>query len=255
MAPQADFGLEGKAAIVTGAGRGLGQAVALALAGAGADLVLVARSRDQLEETAAEIRALGRRAVSVAGDVTAEGAPAEAVRAAQEQFGRLDILVLAAGVAITKPALEITSEDWDRVLEVNLKAAFFWSQVAGRHMIEAGSGRIIYMASIVGQVGMAQIAPYCASKGGLMALTRALAVEWARQGVTVNAIAPGYVKTAMNADVMEDPRSLAHITAYTPMRRLGQSNEIAGAAVYLASEAASFVTGHVLVVDGGWLAS
>jgi NAD(P)-dependent dehydrogenase (short-subunit alcohol dehydrogenase family) len=162
---------------------------------------------------------------------------------------------MSAGTAATRRALELTLDEWDHVLNVNLRAPFVWSQAAGRQMARSGGGRIIHLASVTGQVGAAQLTAYCASKGGLIAMTRSLAVEWARHGILVNALAPGYVHTTLNADVLADPRVLEHITRRTPLRRLGEPSEVAAAALFLASDEASFITGHVLAVDGGWLAS
>jgi len=242
-------------ALVTGAGRGLGRAIAVDLAGAGASVALVSRSIDQLEETAAQIRGANGQALVLAADATEDGAAERAVAATVAHFGKVDILVVSAGTATTRPSLEVTPQEWDQVLDLNLRAAFFWSQAAGRVMSKAGGGRIIYLASINGVIGMPRVAAYGASKGGLINLARTLAVEWSRYGITVNAIAPGYVKTAMNEDALTDQRVMNYITQRTPMRRLGTLAEVASAAVYLASDAASFVTGHVLAVDGGWLAS
>lgn len=248
-------GLSHRVAVVTGAGRGLGKAIATSLAAQGARVVLVARTASQLEETAEEIRQAGGAGLALPLDVTEAGAPHAALQAAEQHYGAVDILVMSSGAAVTCSALEVSLEDWDRVMNVNLRAAFLWSQAAGRVMSSRGGGRIIHLASVVGQVGAIGLLPYCASKGGLIALTQALAVEWAPLGITVNAIAPGYVPTSLNAKVLANERVATHITRRIPMRRLGRAEEVAVAAAFLASDGASYITGHVLAVDGGWLAS
>lgn len=171
-----------------------------------------------------------------------------------DAWGRLDIFVHCAGTTCTRPALDVTREQWDQLLSLNLTAAFFWAQAAARPMAEQKQGRIISVASVLGETGAALLAPYCASKGGLIALTKSLAVEWARLGITVNAVAPGYVRTAMNADALDDERVLKHVLNRTPLRRLGTAEEVADSVVFLASDASAYITGHLLAVDGGWLA-
>lgn len=246
--------LTGQVALVTGAGRGLGRAVALALAAAGADVACLARSQDEVAETATAVAARGRRALALALDVTQTADLEAAVARTEAELGPLTILVQGAGTTAEAPALEVTEADWDRVLAVNLKAPFFLAQAAARRMAGRGYGRIIQIASVLGLVGAGYVAPYAASKGGLVNLTRALALEWARYGITVNAVAPGYVETALNRAALANPQFRQRVLDRTPLRRLGTPDEVAAAVLYLAAPAAGFVTGHVLAVDGGWLA-
>jgi gluconate 5-dehydrogenase len=249
------FDLSGKVAVVTGSTRGIGRALALGLARQGADLVVTSRSQQDCDAVAEEIRALGRKALAAACDVT-DGRRVEALAAAAlAAFDCVDILVNNAGTAVTRLAEDLTEEDWDRVVDVDLKGVFLCSTVFGRHMIARKSGKIINIASTLGLVGDRQILPYCAAKGGVVQLTRALALEWAKHNVQVNALCPGYVKTAMNeADITANERIFNHIIAKTPMRRLGEVEELVGPLVFLASDASSYMTGQMLVVDGGWTA-
>lgn len=248
------FDLSGQTALVTGAGRGLGRAVAMALAEAGARVAILARTEAEVESAAAEAAARGGQALGLTADVSRVGDLELAVARTEAELGPLSVLVHGAGTSTVGEALGVTEAEWDEVLGVNLKAAFFLAQAAARRMAPRGYGRIIQIASILGLVGAGNVAPYCASKGGLVNLTRALALEWARYGITVNAVAPGYVETAMNRDALADPHFRQHVLDRTPLRRLGQPEEVAAAALYLASREAGFVTGHVLTVDGGWVA-
>lgn len=248
------FRLDGRAALVTGGNRGLGQACALALAEAGADVALLGRTEPA--ETAARIGALGRRAVYVPCDLAdVESARlAEAVDTAVAQLGRLDILVNNAGIIRRAPAADFSAADWDEVMTVDLDAVFHLSQAAGRVMIAQGSGRVINIASMLSFQGGIRVPAYTAAKHAVLGLTRALANEWAGHGVNVNAIAPGYMATDNTAALREDPVRAASILERIPAGRWGTPDDLMGAVVFLASDAARYVHGAVLPVDGGWLA-
>ena len=250
------FDLDGRAAVVTGGGSGLGRAIALALATHGADVAvteLAARSA-AAEETVAAIRALGRKSAVVELDVTDLASIGRLVPAVVSGVGRLDILVNNAGLNIQRLALDVTEADWDTVLDVNLKGLFFCSQAAGRHLIGHGGGTIVNIASQMGLVGYWRRAAYCSSKAGVVNLTRVLAIEWAKHGITVNAIAPTFVLTPLTAPMFEDEEFKTDVLARIPLGRLGEPADVANAAVYLASPAAKMITGHTLAVDGGWTA-
>ena len=248
------FDLTGKVALVTGASRGLGKAMALALAQAGAEVALAARGVEELEQTAKEMRALGREALAVSTDVTQVSQIKVLVRRTVDHFGRLDILIPAAGINIRGPALDFTEADWDRVMAVNLKGAFFTCQAAGRVMIEQRSGSIITVASLTTTFGFPNIIPYGTSKGGVGQLTKGLASEWAPYGVRVNGVAPGYYRTAMTEPLFQDPKFREYIRSRIPMERPGVPEELGGAVVFLASDASAYITGQILYVDGGWTA-
>lgn len=249
------FSLDGRRALVTGGAAGIGAAIAEGLAGAGADVALVHHSRPP-DPVLAAIRALGRQALGLPCDLSSlDEAGAEALMAAAEAaFGRIDILVNNAGIIHREPALTHRHGDWRRVLAVNLDAAFLLAQAAARRMVERGHGRIINVASVLAFEGGVNVPGYAAAKHGLLGLTRALANEWAPLGVNVNAIAPGYTATANTAALREDRTRSAALLARIPAARFAEPHEMAGAAVFLASEAASYVHGTVIAVDGGWLA-
>ncbi len=248
------FRLDGRVALVTGASRGLGAAMATALAEAGADVVLTARSRPDLEREADVIRRLGRRALPVPGDVTVRADVERIVAESLGGLGQIDVLVNNAGVGSDTAFLELADADWDRVLDTNLRAAYLCTRAAGRHMVERGRGKIINVASVAGLVGRSHMAPYAASKGALLQLTRSLAVEWARHNVQVNALCPGYFRTAMNQHFLDGEAGRRYLQKAVPMGRAGRPAELGPAAVFLASSASDFVTGAHLVVDGGRLA-
>ena len=246
------FDLSGKVAIVTGASRGLGQYFGRALARAGADLVITSRHLDDLADFQQEIEALGRRAVPVRLDVRVE----EDIRAMAEKtmdaYGQIDILVNNAGMNVRKPSREITWDDWDDVLETNLKGGFFCAQAAAGPMIERGYGRIVNIGSCTSVFGMEGIVPYTASRGGVLQMTRGLAAEWGRHGITVNVLAPGWFKTAQNQVLYENKEWVNYITDRIPLDRPGQPHDLDGSVVFLASDASAYVTGQILLVDGGF---
>jgi len=248
------FDLAGKAAVVVGGTSGIGRTLALGLADAGADVVVVGRREAAVHDTAAAIEGRGRRTLRMTADVT-NRASLERVRdACLQTFGRVDILVAAAGVTTRVNTLEMADVDWRRVIDTNLTGTLYACQVFGAGMVARGSGRIVTVASLSSFVGFHEVAAYTASKSGVAGLTRALAVEWAPRGVTVNAIVPGVFRTDLNSHLLESGRGQELLTR-TPMRRFGRLDELVGATVFLASEAAGFVTGQLLVVDGGFLAS
>ncbi|WP_420638638.1 SDR family NAD(P)-dependent oxidoreductase [Candidatus Poriferisocius sp.] len=250
----ADKALAGKKAIVTGGGRGIGRAIALAFANSGADIGVIGRTTKPLEATAAAVRDLGRNAEVEVADLTDVGSIPSLFERLADRLDGFDILVNSAGVQLTAPALEVSEQDWDATLDINLKALFFCCQAAGRHFVEQGAGKIINLASTFSVVGFPEFVAYCASKGGVMQLTRTLALEWASRGVNVNAIAPTAVRTEMNAYLLDDPGFLEAFIPHVPAGRVGQPDDVAGSAVFLASSASDFVHGHLLFVDGGYTA-
>ncbi|HNR99075.1 MAG TPA: glucose 1-dehydrogenase [Planctomycetota bacterium] len=245
------FDLTGKVAIVTGASRGLGRSFARALARAGADLAITSRGLPALAETKAEIEALGRKALPVELDVRDQASIARLVPAVMDAYGKIDILVNNAGCNVRKPAVEVTWEDWNLVLDTNLRGAFFTAQAAARAMIPRRRGRIINIGSVTSVFGYAGLAPYCASRGGTRQLTMSLADDWGRHGITVNCLAPGWFKTAQNAVMYEDREWVAYLCDRIPLKRPGGPEDLDGAVVFLASDASAYVTGQTLLVDGG----
>jgi NAD(P)-dependent dehydrogenase (short-subunit alcohol dehydrogenase family) len=249
------FDLSGRVAVITGGTTGLGNAIALGLAGAGADVISSSRRHDQVEKAATEIEALGRRSLRITSDVTDRASLQALHDAVLAAFGKIDILVNAAGMTYNADTLEAAESDWSRVIETNLTGTMRSCQVFGLTMKRAGYGRIINIASLSTFVGFARVAAYCASKAGVASFTKVLAIELARTGVNVNAIAPGVFPTSLNAKMVRGTPRGEDLLLRTPMRRFGEARELAGAAIFLASEASSFVTGEVLAVDGGFLAS
>ncbi len=246
------FDLTGRVALVTGASKGLGRAMSLGLARAGASLALCARDREGLEATRAEAAAHGVRAEVFALDVLRAASVREAVAAALEAFGRIDVLVNNAGVNVRKPTLELSEEEWDLVLDTNLKGYFLVAQAVGAHMVARGKGKVINVSSIFGTVGMNNQLAYASSKGGVGMMTKVMAIEWAQRGVNVNAVAPTYFETPLVAALRNDPERFRFINERTPMGRWGQPEELEGTIVWLASPASDFVTGQTIYVDGGW---
>jgi gluconate 5-dehydrogenase len=245
------FDLTGRVAVVTGTSRGLGQALARALARAGADLVITSRRRDDLRDFQREIEGMGRRALPLALDVRDQASIRRMAEEALAGYGTVDILVNNAGCNIRKPALEVTWEDWNTILDTNLRGSFFVAQALARPMVARGHGRIINIGSVTSVAGYAGLGPYGASRGGIRQLTMSLADDWGPHGVTVNCLAPGWFKTAQNAAMYEDAEWVAMLKERIPVRRPGQPSDLEGAVVFLASEASAYVTGQTLLVDGG----
>ncbi len=245
------FDLSGHVAIVTGTSRGLGQYLARALAKAGADLILTSRQAGTLAEFEHEIQTMGRKAVSLELDVRDAGSIERFGAAAQAAFGKVDILVNNAGCNVRKPALEVTWDDWNLILDTNLRGSFFVAQAIARGMVERGYGRIINIGSVTSVFGYAGLAPYGASRGGIRQLTMSLADDWGPHGVTVNCLAPGWFKTQQNRVMYEDREWVEYLTERIPLQRPGMPNDLDGAVVFLASEASRYVTGQTLLVDGG----
>jgi len=247
--------LTNKSAVVIGGTSGIGLAIAKGLAEAGANVAATGRRAEQVRAAKSQIEALGRKSLDVTCDVTNQSSIEKLLAAAHKVFGGVQILVNAAGITKRTPTLELSDEEWNSILETNLNGTLRACRAFGRHMVEQRYGRIINIASLSSFVALYEVAAYSASKAGVASLTKSLAIEWARHGVCVNAIAPGVFRTALNSALLDGTPRGREFLLRTPMQRFGQIEELAGAAVFLASDAASFVTGHLLVVDGGFLAS
>ena len=247
--------LNGKVAVVVGGTSGIGRAIAHGLAHAGADVIPTSRREEQVETTAREIEELGRRSLRVASDVADRASLERVLGEALAAFGKVDILVNSAGTTKRAPTIDFAEEDWDRIIDTNLTGTLRACQVFGRHILERGSGSTINIASLSTFVALHEVAAYSASKAAVGSLTKSLAVEWSSRGVRVNAIAPGVFRTALNHHLLDETERGREYLVRTPMRRFGNVEELAGAAIYLASDAASFVTGEIIAVDGGFLAS
>jgi 2-deoxy-D-gluconate 3-dehydrogenase len=248
------FKLDGKVALVTGASSGLGQSIAIAMAEAGADVVCHCRTSGQAGETLSQITDLGRRAIEITGDMADKETPKKVINAVIAAFGRIDILINNAGMIRRSPAVDFSELDWAEVIEVNLSSVFRLSQAAGRHMIAQNGGKIVNIASLLSFQGGITVPAYTASKSGVAGLTRALANEWAKHNINVNAIAPGYIATKNTAPLKADETRNRQILERIPAGRWGEPDDLTGTAVFLSSSASDYMQGHILVVDGGWMA-
>jgi NAD(P)-dependent dehydrogenase (short-subunit alcohol dehydrogenase family) len=244
------FKLDGKVCVVTGASRGLGRAMAIALAEAGADVAAVARSKQAIEDTARAIRELGRKAVAVPCDVHDSNSINKMIQDILDEFGQIDVIINNAGGGDMKPILQMTEDEWLRIVNLNLNAMFRICKAVGPHMIERRQGKIINMSSMYGLVGEKNVTAYCASKGAIIQFTRALALEWAEHNITVNALAPGYIYTERTSRVFDTELGNAFVSRI-PLGRIGKADELGPLVVYLASNASDFMTGSVVVIDGG----
>jgi NAD(P)-dependent dehydrogenase (short-subunit alcohol dehydrogenase family) len=246
------FDLSGKVAIVTGTSRGLGQYFGRALAKAGADLVITSRKLSSLTKFKKEIESLGRKALAVQVDVLSQSDIENMVRTAIKEYGKIDILVNNAGLNIRSPSADFSWEDWDTVLDTNLKGNFFCAQAVAKEMIKRKYGRIINMGSCTCVFGMEGITPYTASRGGVLMMTKSLAAEWGKYGITVNVLAPGWFKTAQNAALYENKQWVEYITSRIPLNRPGLPHDLDGTVIFLASDASAYITGQMILVDGGF---
>ncbi|MDQ0169549.1 SDR family NAD(P)-dependent oxidoreductase [Paenibacillus tundrae] len=247
-----EFHLEGQTALVTGAGRGIGKAIAIGLAESGSDVVLVSRTFSEIEETAAYIQEhTGRRAIALTADVTSREQLEETFREAIAAMGRLDILVNNAGMNIRTPALEVTDEQWETIMQTNLKSAFMASQIAGQHMKDQGGGKIVNISSVGGHTALRTGVVYGSTKAAMIHMTKVLAMEWGKYGIRVNAVGPWYFRTPLTEKLLNDPKYLGEIIDRTPLQRVGELHEVVGPVIFLASDAAGYITGQTLLVDGG----
>ena len=249
------FSLEGKTAVVIGGTSGIGRTLSLGLADGGANVIASARRQQKVDETASEIEQRGRQTLHLCSDVCNRASLEELLAASLHRFGKVDILINCAGIIKRIPTLTMPEEVWADIVDTNLTGTLRACQIFGKHMLERGYGRIVNIASLNSFVALNEVAAYAASKAGVVSLTRSLAVEWSKKGVTVNAIAPGVFRTALNTDLLDNTPRGQELLMRTPMGRCGRTEELVGAAIYLCSDAASFVTGETLVVDGGFLAS
>jgi NAD(P)-dependent dehydrogenase (short-subunit alcohol dehydrogenase family) len=249
------FDLSDRIAVVIGATSGIGKSIALGLADAGADVVPTGRRADLVETAVAEVQSRGRRSLAKPADVSDDRSIRELAQRVIAEFGKIDILVNAAGITVRRPTADVSDAEWNRIIDTNLTGMLRACRAIGPHMIDRGYGRIINIGSLTSVVALQEVAAYGVSKAGVAALTKSLAVEWAPFGICVNAILPGVFRTALNEGLLDGTERGRELLMRTPMRRFGLPDELAGAAVFLASEAASFVTGHLLAVDGGFLAS
>lgn len=248
------FDLTGHVGIVTGGSKGLGLAMARTLASLGADIVIACRNVSEGEQAVKEIREIGRKSIALAVDVQNVGAIHQMVQSVKEEFGKIDILINNAGAVSVNPALEVTEEEWDRVADTNLKGVFFCAQAVAKVMKEQNYGKIINISSVAGRIGQPNIAPYCASKAGVINLTRALAKEWAPYKINVNSIAPSFIKTSMNEASLSNEAYLKNVLSLIPLKRIGEANDLSGTVALLASEASDYITGQTIYIDGGALA-
>ncbi|MFM9842231.1 MAG: SDR family NAD(P)-dependent oxidoreductase [Dongiaceae bacterium] len=255
MAENPSFSLEGRRALITGASRGIGAALAMGLARAGASVALAGRDLKSLRKIEDAIKAEHRNALSLAMDVRNAAAAKAAIEEARRQLGGLDILINNAGVEDVRDSLEVDEALWDKIVDTNLKGAFFCAQAAARGMAEAGGGAILNICSLTSEVGVPTAVPYGASKSGLLGMTRALSAEWATRGIRVNGIGPGYFRTALTDVFYKDAKWQEAMLAKIPMRRFGHTDDLVGAAVFLCSDAAAYITGQCLYIDGGYMAS